>query len=58
MNFEFNKVAGAVLGTALGVMAVGIVAEMIYAPPHDQKPGYVIAVAEPARAASRRPDGA
>ncbi len=47
MNFEFNKVAGAVLGTALGIMAVGIVAEMIYAPPHDQEPGYVIAVAEP-----------
>ena len=47
MNFQLNKVAGAVLGTALGVMAVGIVAEMIYAPPHDQKPGYVIAVAEP-----------
>ena len=39
MNFEFNKVAGAVLGTALGVMAIGIVAEMIYAPPHDQEAG-------------------
>ena len=47
MNFEFNKVAGAVLGTALGIMAVGIVADMIYAPPHHEKPGYVIAVAEP-----------
>jgi cytochrome c len=47
MNFEANKIAGAVLGTALGVMAVGIVAEMIYAPPHDHEPGYVIAVAEP-----------
>lgn len=47
MNFEFNKVAGAVLGTALGIMAVGIVADMIYAPPHNEKPGYVIAVAEP-----------
>ena len=47
MNFEFNKIAGAVLGTALGIMAVGIVADMIYAPPHHEKPGYVIAVAEP-----------
>jgi cytochrome c len=47
MNFEFNKVAGAVLGTALGIMVVGIVADMIYAPPHSEKPGYVIAVAEP-----------
>jgi hypothetical protein len=47
MNFGFNKVAGAVLGTALGVMGVGIVADAIYAPPHDHEPGYVIAVAEP-----------
>jgi cytochrome c len=47
MNFEFNKIAGAVLGTALGIMAVGIIAEMIYAPPEDHEPGYVIAVAEP-----------
>lgn len=47
MNFEFNKIAGAVLGTALGVMAVGIVADAIYAPPHHEEPGYVIAVAEP-----------
>ncbi|KAB2875123.1 MAG: cytochrome c family protein, partial [Bauldia sp.] len=39
--FEFNKVAGAVLGTALGVMALGIVAEIIYAPEHPEKPGYV-----------------
>jgi len=47
MNFEINKVAGAVLGTALGIMVVGIVADMIYAPPHHEQPGYVIAVAEP-----------
>lgn len=47
MNFELNKIAGAVLGTALGVMAVGIVADAIYAPPHHEQPGYVIAVAEP-----------
>ncbi|HET7716832.1 MAG TPA: c-type cytochrome [Bauldia sp.] len=47
MNFQLNKIAGAVLGTALGVMAVGIVADAIYSPPHDHEPGYVIAVAEP-----------
>jgi cytochrome c len=47
MNFQFNKIAGAVLGTALGVMAVGIVAETIFEPTHSEKPGYVIAVAEP-----------
>jgi cytochrome c len=45
MNFEFNKVAGAILGTGLGVMAVGIIAEFIYTPAHPEKPGYVIAVA-------------
>ena len=57
MNFEFNKVAGAVLATALGVMAIGIVAEMIYAPPHDQEPGYVIAVAEPGEEEPTGPAG-
>jgi cytochrome c len=56
MNFEFNKVAGAVLGTALGVMAIGIVADMIYAPPHHEEPGYVIAVAEPG-AGGEEPSG-
>jgi cytochrome c len=45
--FEYNKIAGAVLGTALGVMVVGVIAEFIFAPAHDQEPGYVIAVAEP-----------
>ena len=44
-SFEFNKIAGAVLGTALGVMALGIVAEIIYEPERPEKPGYVIAVA-------------
>jgi len=45
MNFEFNKVAGAILGTGLGVMAVSIIAEIIYTPEHPETPGYVIAVA-------------
>jgi cytochrome c len=56
MNFEFNKVAGAILGTALGIMVVGLVADMIYAPPHHEKPGYVIAVAEPG-AGGEGPEG-
>ena len=30
-SFEFNKIAGAVLGTALGVMALGIISGLIYA---------------------------
>ena len=46
-SFEFNKIAGGILGTALFVMAIGIVAEIIYEPEHPDKPGYVIAVVEP-----------
>lgn len=45
MNFEFNKIAGAVLGTALGVMSLSILSEIIFEPPHHEEPGYVIAVA-------------
>jgi cytochrome c len=45
-SFELNKILGGVLGTALGVMALGIVAEAIYAPAEPEKPGFVIAVAE------------
>ncbi len=55
MNFEVNKIAGAVLGTALGIMVVGIVADMIYAPPHHEQPGYVIAVAEPGGEGTEEP---
>jgi cytochrome c len=43
-SFEFNKIAGAVLGTALFVMALSIVSEMIYEPEKAEKPGYVVAV--------------
>ena len=45
-SFEFNKIAGAVLGTALGVMAIGIIADIIFTPPRPAKPGFEIAVAE------------
>jgi cytochrome c len=47
-SFEFNKIAGAVLGTALGVMALSIISEAIFAPAEAEKPGFEIAVAEPA----------
>ncbi len=42
-SFEFNKIAGAVLGTALGVMALSIVSEAIYGSAEAEPPGYVIA---------------
>jgi cytochrome c len=45
-SFEFNKIAGAVLGTALGVMALSIVAEAIFSTGEPKKPGFVVAVAE------------
>ena len=44
--FEFNKIAGAILATGLGVMALSIVSEGIYSAPEPAKPGYEIAVAE------------
>jgi cytochrome c len=49
-SFEFNKIAGAVLGTALGVMALSIISEAIFAPAEAEKAGYEIAVAEPVAA--------
>ena len=45
-SYERNKIVGAVLGTALFVMALSIVAEIIYEPAEAEKPGYVIEVAE------------
>src|SRR5438270_8067556 len=57
-SFEFNKIAGAVLGTALGVMALGIIAEIIYAPGKPAKPGFEIAVAEGGGEATSAPAAA
>ena len=45
-SFEFNKIAGAVLGTALGVMALSIVSEAVFSAGEPAKPGFEIAVAE------------
>ena len=42
MNFELNKVAGAVLGTAIFIFVVRLVAEKIYEPEKPAKPGYVV----------------
>jgi cytochrome c len=45
-SFQFNKIAGAVLGTALGVMALSIVSEALFHEGEPAKPGFEIAVAE------------
>lgn len=46
-SFEFNKIAGAVLATALGVMALSIVSEIIFHPAEAEQAGYVVAGVEP-----------
>ena len=49
-SFELNKILGAVLGTCLFLLALNIAAGAMFAPPKPEKPGYAIAVAEPAAA--------
>jgi cytochrome c len=56
-SFEYNKIAGAVLGTLLGVVALGIIAEGVYAPHKPEKPGFEIAVAESPTAAAPASSG-
>lgn len=45
-SFEFNKIAGAVLGTALMVFGLHELAGIIYHPHEPEKPGFVVAVPE------------
>jgi cytochrome c len=48
-SFEWNKIIGAVLGTAIFIFVVKTVAEIVYEPEHPAKPGYVVeGVEEPA----------
>jgi cytochrome c len=41
-SFEWNKIIGAVLGTAIFIFVVRLVAEKIYEPETPAKPGYVV----------------
>ena len=41
-SFEWNKIIGAVLGTAIFIFVVRLVAEHIYEPEKPAKPGYVV----------------
>jgi cytochrome c len=43
-SFEFNKIAGAVLGTGLFILALSITSEMIYEPVEAHTPGYAVAI--------------
>src|SRR5690242_7408590 len=41
-SFEWNKIIGAVLGTAIFIFVVRVVAEHIYEAETPEKPGYVV----------------
>jgi cytochrome c len=41
-SFEWNKIIGAVLGTAVFIFVIRIVAEHVYEPEHPAKPGYIV----------------
>jgi cytochrome c len=45
-SFEFNKIAGAVLGTLLLAFGLGVVSEEFFHSEAPEKPGYAIEVAE------------
>jgi cytochrome c len=45
-SFEFNKMAGAVLGTALFALGLSIVGDSIFSSETPEKPGFLIEVAE------------
>jgi len=56
-SFEWNKIIGAVLGTAIFIFVVRLVAENIYEPEKPAKPGYVVegVVETPAGGAASAP---
>jgi len=47
-SFEINKIAMAVLFTCLGLMALNVTAGALFSPRMPDKPGYEVAVQEPA----------
>lgn len=46
-SFEFNKIAGAVLGTLVLTMGLGFASQSIFKSQKPEKPGYIINVPEP-----------
>jgi cytochrome c len=45
-SFELNKIAGAVLGSLLFIMGLGVISDALFAAPHMAKPGYPLPAAE------------
>ena len=54
-SFTFNKIAGAVLGTCLFGMGLGIVGQAIYQPSAPEKPGYPLPNPKPEEAGGKAP---
>jgi cytochrome c len=55
-SFEWNKIAGAVLGTLIFIFVIRLVAENIYEPETPAKPGYIVqGVVETAGGAATAP---
>ncbi len=54
-SFEFNKIAGAVLGTLLGVLVLNFTAEAVFEPQEPAKPGYEIEVKQAAATPGEKP---
>ncbi|MCP8938116.1 cytochrome c family protein [Alsobacter sp. SYSU M60028] len=57
-SFEFNKIAGAVLGTLLFAMGLGILAETLFSPRHPPVAGYALPAGEEAPAETGKPAAA
>lgn len=51
-SWEWNKIAGAVLGTLIFVIVIGLIAEAVYKVPTPAKPGYVVEGVETEAAAT------
>lgn len=54
-SFELNKIAGALLGTLLFVMGLGMLGDVIFAPHHPVVAGYALPAAEDAPKAGAAP---
>ena len=51
-SFELNKIAGAVLGSLLFIMGLGVISDALFAAPRMAKPGYALPAAEAAQGGS------
>ncbi len=51
-SFELNKIAGAVLGSLLFIMGLGVISDALFAAPRMAKPGYELPAAEAAQGGS------